>query len=321
MASFGDVEGVLEAFLGEDTVKGLSALVEEVGVADADPVEAVAVILEGPQLGADLGGVLRADGERADVVEGRGVELRGRQGVAAAHRQAGDGAGRRLGDDAETLFHEGDDLGDKALDIGIGVSRIAEIDIGSLQAEGLGRLLVGIAVGHHDDHRHGLSLLDKVVEDLGGAAHRGPGLLVAAASVEEIKDGILDLLVLGIVIAVRSIDDHSAVEAELGAVIPQSGEGPAVLGLIVCRRALAGDEHHIEVAGAVALDLEVDGVVDGHSVHDEIVGVDLRLEGGDGDFPDASLAFLHRDGGGALRHPVSRQGNDGGVVSRKAEGD
>ena len=319
MAAFGDVEGMLEAFLGEDPVEGLGALVEEVGVADADPVEAVAVILEGPQLGADLGGVLRADGERADVVEGRGVELRGRQGVAAAHRQSGDGAGRRLGDDAETLFHEGDDLGDEALDIGIGVCRIAEVDIGGFQAEGLGRLLVGIAVGHHDDHRHGLSLLDKVVEDLGGAAHRGPGLLVAASSVEEIQDGILGAL--GGLVAIGSVHDHTAVEAELGAVIPQSGEGPAVLGLIVCRRALARDEHHIEVAGAVALYLEVDGIVDGHSVHDEIVGVDLRLEGGDGDFPDASFAFLHRDGGGALRHPVSRQGNDGGVVSRQAESD
>ena len=92
MAAVGDEEGVLEALLGEDAVKGLRALVEEVGLADAHPVELVAVLLEGAQLGADLGGVLRADGLRGDPVEDGRIELGGREGVAAAHRQAGNGA-------------------------------------------------------------------------------------------------------------------------------------------------------------------------------------------------------------------------------------
>ena len=124
---------MLQAFFGQDAVKGLGAFVEEIGIADAHEVESVAVILEGAQLGTDLRGILRADGQRADVVEGRRVQLRCGQSVAAAHRKTGDGAGRGLGDDAETLLDERDDFGDKALDIGVGVGRIAGVDVGGAE--------------------------------------------------------------------------------------------------------------------------------------------------------------------------------------------
>ena len=320
MAAFGHIEGVREALLGQYPVKRLGALIEEVGVADADPVEPVAVVLEGTQLGPDFRRILRTDGQGADVVEGRRIELRGREGVASAHRQAGNGPGGGLRDGAEVTLYERDDLGYEAVDIGIGIAGAAGVEACVLEAEGLSGLLGGIAVGHHDDHRDGLTALDEVVEDLCGAAHRGPGLLVTAASVEEVQHGILDLLVLGILVSVRGVDYHTAVDAEQRAVIPHRGQRAAMLGLVISRGALAGYEDHIEVAGAVTLDTEIDRVVDGHSVHDEVVGVDLGLERGNGDFPDASLPFLHRDGGGGIVHPVAGQGDDRGVVGGQAEG-
>ena len=86
-----------------------------------------------------------------------------------------------------------------------------------------------------------LTAFDEVVHYLGGAAHGGPGLLVAAASVEEVEDGILDLLVLGIIVAVGSIDDHPAVEAELGTVVPESGEGTPMGSFVIDGGAFAGD--------------------------------------------------------------------------------
>ena len=58
VAAFGDEEGVLEAFLGEDPVEGEGSFVEEVGLADTYPVELVAGLLDGTQLGADLRGIL-----------------------------------------------------------------------------------------------------------------------------------------------------------------------------------------------------------------------------------------------------------------------
>ncbi len=195
--------------------------------------------------------------------------------------------------------------------------RIAGIDVGGPEPEGLRSLLIGVAVRHDDDHWDGLAALDEVVQDLGRAAHGCPRLLVASTAVQQVKDGVFGPF--GILVTIRGIYDHAAVEAEQGAVVPHGGKGAAMSGFVVDSGALAGDEHHVEVTGTVTLDLIVDRVIDGYSVHDEVVGVDLGLEAGDGDLPDASRPLRHGNGTLALSHPVAGKVHRRGVVSGKAE--
>ncbi len=252
--------------------------------------------------------------------------------MAAAHGQAGDGAGSGLRDGAEVLLDEGDDLGAEAPDVAVheevalgfahlrdGITVPAHLHRLLGDTEGAGGRLVGIAVGHDHDHRLGKALFDEVVEDLGGAAHGGPGLLVTAGAVQQVQDRIL-LLGIGLV-AVRGIDGQAAVHAQEFAVIPGMTHS-AVLGrFTIVLGTLAGDDEHREVAGAVALDIHVLRVIDSDAVHDEVIGVDFRLGEGNLHFPDIVLAALHVDGAApGVGHPGSAQLDDGGVVGLQAEG-
>ena len=240
--------------------------------------------------------------------------------MAAAHRQARDGAAVGLCDGPVLLVDERDDLLHEAVHVGVLPLGILTVHLDGLEAEGVRGLLVRVAVRHHHDHRLREALLDEVVQDLGGAAHRGPGFLVTAAAVEEVEDGILGLGVL--LVAVRGVHGHTAGDAQERAVIPAVGHGTVVLGLIIVLGALAGDEQHVQVAGAVALDLVVQRVVDGDAVHDEVVGVDFRFRGVDGDFPDTAFTLGHVDGARPwVLHPVAGELDAGGIVGAEAEGD
>ena len=125
---------------------------------------------------------------------------------------------------------------------------------------------------------------------MGGAAHADPGFLVATGAMEEVKDRIL--LLGALLVAVRGVDGQATVDAEDLAVIPRVAHGAAVVRLRVVLRPLAGDDEHVEEAGAVALDQDVLRVVHAHAVHDEIVGVDLRGRERDLDGPDVSIPVV-----------------------------
>ena len=304
MTALGDEELVVQALLGEGLVQGLGAFEEEVGIAAGEEIELHASLLEGRDLlrGGGTGG-----GKRADVVEHLWIQVGGRDGVAAAHGQAGDGAGRGLRDGAEVLLDERDDLLAEAHHIA--VHELVALGFGHLgeglavethlhlllgNAEGAGGRLVGVAVRHDDDHRLGQALLDEVVQDLGGTAHGRPGFLVTTGAMQEVKDRIL---LLGVVlVAVRGVDRQAAVHAEDGAVVPGMAHGAVLVGLTVVLGALAGDDEHREVTGAVTLDIDVLGIVDRDTVHDEVVGVDFRLRERDLHFPDVAGTAEHVDG-------------------------
>ena len=301
---------MLHAVAGEGLVEDLGVGPGEVVGAAANPVEFVPSLLDALKLGVEFFTVADAAAEGADIVEHVRIEDGGAGGMAAAHREAGDGARGLLGDGPVVLLDEGDDLGDEALDIGVGL-----VDLLGGKVQGTGSLLSGIAVRHDHDHRLCETLLDEVVEDLGGAAHRDPGFLVAAGSMQEIEDGIF-LLGIGLV-AVRGVDGQTAVEAEDLAVIPGMAHGSALVGFHIVLAALSGDYDHAEETGAVPLHEDVLGVVDGDSVHDEVVGVDLRTGAGDLDFPDVVGAADHVDG---TAGPGGAEPDIGRVVGAEAEG-
>ena len=250
--------------------------------------------------------------------------------MAAAHGKTGDGAGLRLRDDAVVLLDERDDFLAEAHDIAVhhavalGFAHVlhgvaVELLLLDRDVEGLGGLLVAVAVRHDDDHRLGEALLDEVVEDLGGAAHGGPGLFVTTCTVEQIEHRIF---LLGVVlVAVRSIDSQTAVDAEDLAVIPRVADGTALVGFDIVLGTLARNDEHVEETGTVALDLDVLRVIDGDAVHDKIIGVNLRGRERNLDFPDIVGATAHVDGA-AVRdgHPVSAELEDGGVVGLEPAG-
>ena len=92
-------------------------------------------------------------------------------------------------------------------------------------------------------------------------------------------------------------------------------------GLAVVLGTLAGDDEHREVARAVTLHIHVLRIVDGHAVHHEVVGVDLRGREGDLDGPDVVLAAGHVDGAAVgIGHPGTAELDDGGIVGLQAEG-
>ena len=307
---------MVETLLGEGLVQLLGALEEEVGIAAGEEVKLHAGLLEGRDL---LGGSLSGCGERADVVEHLRIEDGSGDGVAATHRQAGDGAGGRLRDRAEILLDEGNDLLAEAADIDVLEFRGAPVHLLLGDTQGAGGLLAGIAVRHHHDHRLGKALLDEVVEDLGGAAHRDPGFLVAAGAVQEVQDGVL-LLGIGL-IAVRGVDGQAAAVAQQLAVVPGMAHRAVLRGFAIVLGALARDDQHRQVTGTVALHIDVLRVIDGHAVHHEIVGVDLRSRKGDLDGPDVVLAADHVDGAAVrVGHPGSAELDDGGVVGLEPEG-
>ena len=93
-----------------------------------------------------------------------------------------------------------------------------------------------------------------------------------------------------------------------------------VLGFIVIFAAFTWDEKHVQVTCAVPLDLVVERVIDRNPVHNEVVGVDFRFRGIDGNFPNTSFSLDHVDGTGPwISHPVAGELDAGGVVGIQAE--
>jgi hypothetical protein len=116
----------------------------------------------------------------------------GVNGLRASHREAGDGAVLAAGEDTVVFLDVGDHVGHQAFGkshrnhrAGGALRRAARARDG--RRDVLRGDLVSVAVGHHHDHGPGLALGDEVVEDLGRAAHAGPGVFVAAAAVQQVE--------------------------------------------------------------------------------------------------------------------------------------
>mgnify|MGYP003291120470 CR=1 FL=1 len=289
--------GVFEAFAVEVFAELGVAVVEEVGLADGDVVEFRVVGEEGVEL---LVGVLvhlrgdvaafgavdvEAGAEESDVVEGLGVVQRELEGVAAAHREAGNGPACGGLYRTVVLVDEGDDVLEVGFEGGVEGAAVVWLEhtFGGLAGGGL---VLAVAVGHNDDHRLGLALGDEVVEDLRGAAGAEPGLLIAAHTVEEVEDGVSGLAAL---VAGRGVNGHTAVHPEHVGVVPDPGDGAVrdVLDDVVVGAA-AGDDEVVHQVGDVALDVGVGRVVEGEAVDVEAEVVELALEGLGGVFPDAA---------------------------------
>ena len=165
---------VFEAYLVELLVVVEYAVVQEVLGTAADVVQFDPVLLHVQDflLLGRVADVAARGGVEADIVEGVGIILGDGEGVAATHREAGDGTALLLGDGAVVGVDEGDDLREGVGEVGLAGTGIA---VGvCIAVVGRGGLLGGIAVGHDEDHRLGLALGDEVVEDLGGTSKVKP---------------------------------------------------------------------------------------------------------------------------------------------------
>ena len=137
---------------------------------------------------------------------------------------------------------------------------------------------------------------------------------------EEVKHGIF-LLGIGFV-AVRGIDGKTTAVAEDLAVVPRMAHGSVLGCLHVVLGAFSGDEKHWKITGSVTLYHDILGVVHGHSVHYEIVCVDLRPRERDLDGPDIVLTAGHVDGTSIwIGHPGAAEFHYGCIICLKTECD
>ena len=235
-------------------------------------------------------------GEHADVAELARIEQGSLEGMAAAHGQAADRRIGRAGQDAvmaldvlhdvaEALRHPG--LGRREAGTAAHAGRIHAC--GPLARRGGG---IGIAVRHDHDARLDLSGRDQVVQDLRRTAQIRPGILVAACTVEDIKDRILRL-VARLVIASRRINRHAAAQAEGRTVVPNLGDiavGYFVDAVEVALVALFfRDDQDVGPGRDVAVHVDVRRIEGRRTVHLEDIGIQFRLQRLGGVLPDAVL--------------------------------
>lgn len=280
-------------------------LVEEVFLADADPVElrGMLELTDEFVLHIVVDIAVRTFGtshatcgsrEEADVVEEVGIVERGVEGVHAAHGEAADGAGALLLDDAVVALDILDDVGEGSLEVAGNALIATERGGGIVGALAEGGRLAGIAVGHDDDHRLGLALRDEVVHDLCGTTEVGPCFLVAACSVEEVEDRVL---LLALLIACGGVDGEATLlHAERGAGVPDLADvavGDVLYGVEVAL--LTGDDEDAAEAGDVARLEAVVGVGHGEAIDDEAIAIEFRGKGLGGEGPHAVLILRHGD--------------------------
>ena len=156
---------VLDAGLLERLDERAVLLQQEIVLADADPEQARVLVEGGGVLGQRLHVRLGAAGrgaERAEVGVAIRVAQADVQRLAAAHRQAGEGAAGARRVDAIGLLDQRLDLREE----------IVLEHLEGLLAAALLALLrpIGVAVGHDDEHRHHLAVGEQVVGDHVGAA-------------------------------------------------------------------------------------------------------------------------------------------------------
>ena len=213
------------------------------------------------------------------------------EGLDAAHRQAGHGPVVLVRQDTVVALYEGDDVCHEVL--------LEQRDIAG-------------TVRHDHYHRDHLPFREEVVKDVAGAAHRRPGHIRVAAAVDEIKDGKLGLAGL---ISRRGPDAHRPRTAEGFAPVGADRQGAVrdvgIVGeeLPACRLDY-GKGRVLRGRGAL-------GVVDLHTVHDEMVSVRAGLDVRDAEGPDAVL--LDGDDGLPPRHHIAGEADGPGLRSVDAE--
>ena len=167
----------------------------------------------------------------------------------------------------------------------------------------LGGVLVGVAVGHDDEHGFRLALGDQVVQDLAGPAERRPRILVSPTPMEQVQDRILGFLVITVISCGR-IDIQSADHVILRRVVPHLFQVARSRTLRVDIGITARNQDGIHVPRPVAHDEHIGRIQDCDAVHVEGVGVQLRRREVRFQRPDAVGALGHRLG--PIPHPGGR---------------
>ena len=314
MSAGGLAEMVGEADLVQLLVVGQDAPVQEVFRPAADVVELAAALLQVQQLllFGRVGDAATRRGEQTHIVEQVRIVLGDGERVAAAHREAGDGAPRFLPDRPVVAVDEGDDLSEgarKRRDAGPRV--LVRVGVAEVGRSGL---LGRIPVGHHEDHRLRLPGGDEVVENLRGAPEVQPGVLVAGVPVQEIEDGIALLAVL---IARRRVDVHAAAHLQHGAVVPARSDGAVRDVLHAVQVAFLSADDEVVHPPRNVLHHRIVEVQDGFPVHGQAVEIHLGSERGRGvgpypvDLPERGRAL----------HEFTRHLDLDGLGIAVAEGD
>ena len=138
-------------------------------------------------------------------------------------------------------------------------------------------------VGHHDNHRLRLSLSDKIVDGASYASQLRPGILIATATMKQVKHRITPGILL---VAGRSIDGEASVGIGGVAVIPRCGDSAMrhFMHLIVVACAPI-DIKQAEHATHIAAGERVGRVGHHHAVDVHAIGVHFAWQGWGGVLP------------------------------------
>ena len=156
-------------------------------------------------------------------------------------------------------------------------------------------LTVGVAIGHHHDHRFHLASGDQVVHDLCGTSQGRPSILITTCTMQQIEHRIATtLLITG-----RGINGHSALRLQRRAIIPHFGD-VAMRHLIdtveiTLVTLLMGHDKDIGIGGNVATHIDIGGIQIVHAIHTELVGIELIRQFLGGIGPETTLLLLQRD--------------------------
>ena len=272
-------------------------LIEEILVADTNPIQCRCFGKLALQLGVEVGVNLRlralarkyGSREQPHIVKFIGILLRDVQRMESTHRQACDGAAVLIVDGAIVGFHILHHLGEGSLECA--VHRL--VQTGSGLNEALRRLARSglkrcVAIGHHHYHRFCLAAGNQIVQNLCGAAQLRPCILVATHAMQKIEHRIA---LLSALVACRSVHRHAALQPQRRRIVPYLLNRPVchivnTIGVAT----LAGDYENVHHTLHVAKQKHIRRVVNFQSINHKIIIVKFRLERlGRGVFPHAIL--------------------------------
>ena len=136
-------------------------------------------------------------------------------------------------------------------------------------------MLRDIAIGHNYDHWFGLTLSDKVVENLCCTTLSQPSLLITSDTMEEIEYRVA---LARILVTCWSIDSESAVDSLVSRMVPYPAHCSVryVIDLEVVGELIAIDQEDARKVIDVAVDIDIGRIDHSQTIDLECIGIEFR---------------------------------------------